>query len=112
MAMDSIPEAMLVRAVVRWRCTATSNVDAPQGVVRLVQAHSLEAYWQTWPHVAARRSRGCRGRGRVLLGLRQVPHRLSVRWVLSTVMMAVQLLLSTSASLLAGAGERGQVRVP
>ena len=54
--MDSIPEAMLVRAVVRWRCTATSNVDAPQGVVRLVQAHSLGAYWQTWPHVAARRS--------------------------------------------------------
>ena len=39
-------------------------------------------------------TRGCRGRGRVPLGLRQVPHRLSVRWILDTVMMAVQLLLS------------------
>ena len=48
-----------------------------------------------WPHVAARWScRGCRGRGRVPLGLQQVPHRLSVRWILDTVMMAVQLLLS------------------
>ena len=144
MAMDSIPEAMLVRAVVRWRCTATSNVDAPQGVVRLVQAHSLGAYWQTWPHVAARRSCFGAAAGRCYVqpspsfsqlsrhaGVGQCVGYQGMPWsrqgapriAASATSIECSLgtrhghdgspaSLSTSASLLAGAGERGQVHVP
>lgn len=121
---------------------ATRNVDAPQGVVRLVQVRSLEAYWQTWPHVAAQRSCFGAATGRCYVqpspsfsqlsrhaGVGQCAGYQGMPWSrqgaprIAASATSIECPLDTRhghddspasvvSSLLAGAGERGQVHVP